>query len=296
MNMFTHYFTVAFRQIVRNKSFSAINVLGLSLGMTCCTIIFLWVMDEKSVDNFHEKGDRLYNVYMAVRSNSGVQGVYNTPRNYHDNQLNIAIADAKDVLPEVVGMTYYTEGYTMPWGKPETFKAGEKMHKLEGSRASEDFFTMFSYPLIVGEAKTALKDFSSIAISRKMALLFFDSPEAALGKSIRYENKFDLQVTAVFEDLTSSSSRKFEFLINWQSHVQRMEPASNTINTTLLLAPNANVQHVTAQLNKLAQPRIDKLSGVTVELGLQPYRDQYLKANFVDGIPSGGRIEIRSHF
>ena len=248
-------------------------------------------MDERSVDNFHEHGDRLYNVFMAVRSNSGVQGLYNTPRNYRDNHLNIAIADAKDVLPEVVGMTYYTEGYTMPWGKPETFKVGEKMYKLEGSRASEDFFTMFSYPLIIGDAKTALKDLSSIAISRKMALLFFDSPEDALGKSIRYENKFDLQVTAVFEDLTSTSSRKFEFLINWPSHVTRMEWASNTIVTTLLLAPNADVQSVTAQLNKLIQPRMDELPGVTVELGLQPYRDQYLRANFVDGVPSGGRIE-----
>jgi len=291
MNMIGHYFTVALRQVLRHKAFSAINVVGLAIGMTCCMIISLWVVDERSVDNFHSKGDHLYNVYMTVRSATGAEGMFNTPRSYYDSASHMLLEDAKEVIPEVKGIAFYATGYSMPWGKPETFQVGDKIYKLEGSRASADFFTMFDYPVIAGDAKTALQDFSSLAVSRKMANLFFGSPEAAIGKSIRYENKFDFQITAVFEDLTPQSSRKFDFLANWERHMKAMEWSSGIMESTLLLADNADVNKVTAELNTLVKPRLDKNQPFTVELGLQPYRDQYLRGNFVDGLPGTGRIE-----
>jgi predicted permease len=292
MNMIGHYFTVALRQVWRHKAFSAINVAGLAIGMTCCMAIFLWVADEKAVDNFHAKGDQLYNVYMTVRSASGVESVYNTPRRYYDSAVHILYEDAKEVIPEVDGIAYYATGYSMPWGKAETFQVGDKIFKLEGSRASNDFLTMFSYPVIAGDPKTALQDMKGLAISRKMANMFFGSPEEAIGKSIRYENKRDFQVTAVFEDLTPQSSRKFEFLANWDAHMKGgMEWSSNNMEATFLLAAGANPEEVAAKINKLVQPRLDKNQPYSVEIGLQPYRDQYLKSNFANGKPSGGRIE-----
>jgi putative ABC transport system permease protein len=292
MNMIGHYFTVALRQVWRHKAFSAINVAGLAIGMTCCMAIFLWVADEKAVDNFHTKGDSLYNVYMTVRSASGVESVYNTPRRYYDSAVHILYEDAAEVIPEVQGIAYYATGYSMPWGKAETFQVNDKIYKLEGSRASKDFLTMFSYPIIAGDARTALQDIKGLAISRKMANLFFGSPEEAIGKSIRYENKRDFQVTAVFEDLTSQSSRKFEFLANWEAHIKGyMDWSSNNMEATFLLADGANPEEVAAKINKLVQPRLDKNQPYSVEIGLQPYRDQYLKSNFANGKPSGGRIE-----
>ena len=292
MNMIGHYFTVALRQVLRHKAFSAINVVGLAIGMTCCMAIFLWVADEKAVDNFHAKGDHLYNIYMTVRSATDVEGVYNTPRRY-DSVTHVLIDDAKEAIAEVQGLAFYATGYSMPWGKAETFQAGDKIYKLEGSRASNDFLTMFSYPVIAGDPKTALKDIKGLAISRKMANLFFGSPEEAIGKSIRYENKRDFEITAVFEDLTPQSSRRFEFLANWDAHMMRggMEWSSNNMEATFLLADGADPDQVAVKLNKLVQPRLDKGLPYTMEIGLQPYRDQYLKSNFADGKPVGGRIE-----
>ncbi|MBL0740819.1 ABC transporter permease [Chryseolinea sp. Jin1] len=289
--MLRHYFTVALRQVLRHKAFSAINVIGLAMGMTCCMTIFLWVIDEQAVDNFHAKGDQLYNIYMTVHARSGNQGSYNTPRNYRDNKTYLVVDDAKTSIPEIKGMAFYATGYSLPWGHPETFQVGDKKHKLEGSRASADFFTMFSFPILAGDANTALKDLSSIALSRKMAVLFFGSPENAIGKSIRYENKIDFQVTAVFEDLTPHTSWKFDFLVNWESHMTRMDWASGIMQTTLLLSEGANVEDVTHKLNVFVKSRLDKDQPFSVTLGLQPFRDQYLKANFTDGKPSGGRIE-----
>jgi putative ABC transport system permease protein len=292
MNLIGHYFTVAVRQVWRHKSFAAINVAGLTIGLTSCMLIYLWVSDEQSIDNFHENGDRLYNVYMRTDSKSGVTGDYNDPRAYYDSAVHMLTEGVEDVIPEVEGVAYYHAGYTRPWGKPETFRVGDVVHKLEGSRANNDFLTMFSFPIIAGDKATPLVDPSSIAISRKMSDMFFDSPAAAVGQSIRYENRIDLQVTAVFEDLTPMTSMKFDFLANWDLAMKfKMDWASNRTNVTLLLRPGSDVALVTQKLNAHIAPRLTQTDGATTTFGLQPYGDQYLLSGFVNGHPATGRIE-----
>lgn len=294
MNLIKHYFTVALRQVWRHRSFSAINVIGLTLGITSCMFIYLWVKDERAVDNFHEKRDRLYNVYMRTASKDGVTGLYNVSASYNDTdkRLHIPFEDAGQSIPEIEGMAFYHPGYAKPWGKAETFAVGDKAYKLEGSRASQDFLTMFSFPIIAGDAATALKPGTNIAISRKMSDLFFDNPQEAIGKTLRYENRLDLQVTAVFEDLGPNTSMKFDFLASWEMAATfQMSFSSNYTNGTLLLAPGANMESVTERLNALVASRTEKFEGVTTTLGLQRYGDQYLVTNFVDGRPEGGRIE-----
>lgn len=292
MNLVKHYITVAIRHVWRHKSFSAINVVGLTLGLTSCMFIYLWTTDERSIDNFHEKGDRLYNVYMRTATKNGATGAYNSPM-YRDNmQMHVSIEDAPQTIPDVEAIALYHAGYTPPWGKPETFKVGDKAYKLEGSRATQEFLTMFSFPIVAGDAATALAPGNNIAISRKMSDLFFETPQAAIGKSMRYENKLDMQVTAVFEDLGPNTSMKFDFLASFEMHRQgNMDWASGIVNSVVLLRPGADVANVTEQLNVLAAPRIEKIQGATTTIGLQPYGDQYLVTNFVEGRPDGGRIE-----
>jgi putative ABC transport system permease protein len=296
MNLIRHYFTIALRHVWRHRSFSAINIIGLTLGLTCCMFIYLWVTDERSIDNFHEKGDRLYNVYMRTVSPSGVTGALNTPRMVAGTEkmqyVMPVIEDAAKTIPEVESVALYHPAYTPPWGKQETFTLGNKSYKLEGSRANQEFLTMFSFPLIAGDAKTALKPGYNIAISRKMSNLFFDNPQAAIGQMLRFENNLDLNVTAVFEDLQPNTSLKFDFLISWELHATgQVNWASGIVYSTVLLKPGADVNKVTEQLNILAAPRIEKVPGVTTTIGLQPYRDQYLVSNFIEGYPGGGRIE-----
>jgi putative ABC transport system permease protein len=292
MNMYKHYLIVAARNLVRQKIFSSINIIGLALGMTCCLFILLWVKDEKSVDNFHENGDQLYNIYQTVNSNNVITGSYATTVWYKDNRAYIPVADIKEAVPEVAHITFYATGYELPWGYPETFQVGDKIHKFEGSRAGEDFFIMFSYPVIAGDRNTALKGINGIALSRKMAAIFFDSPENAVGKSIRYENKLDFVVTAVFEDVPAHSTLKFDFLINWESQMTyRVDWASHNVLTTIQLGKQADVRAVENKINRFVQSRLDQNDPRKVSLGLQPFRDQYLAANFVNGRPAGGRIE-----
>ena len=299
MNMFRHYGMVALRNVIRQKTFSGINVIGLALGMTCCLFIFLWVRDEKAVDNFHANGKTLYNVYQTVSKNGQTTGSYTTPFPIIYQSLNIktgdeaaaiTIQDLKQFVPEVQKLCSYATGYELPWGHPETFQVGDKIQKFDGSRAGKEFFTMFSYPIIAGDANTALHDISSIAISRKMAQFFFGTPREAIGKSIRYENKIDFVVNAVFENVSQQSSLKFDFLINWESQIKQLDWSSHYVLTTLQLDESADLSQVEVKLNRFLQSRLDKNNPEKITLGLRPYGEKYLYSAFANGKPHEGRV------
>jgi putative ABC transport system permease protein len=289
--MLKNYFKIALRNITRQKAHATINISGLALGMTCCLLIFLWVQDEKSIDNFHLNGKHLFTVYQNSSFNGKPVNNYNTPVEYPSNGHPIFLfEEMKQSIPEIKDETFYATGYDLPWGHPETFQVGEKILKLEGSRAGPDFFQMFSYPLVEGNAHTALKEMGGIAISRKMANLFFGSPRNAMGKSMRYENRLNFVVTAVFEDLSRQSSLQFDFLLNWDAQKNELEWASGDFQTYIQLSETADVQKTEAEINHFLQPRLDKKTGVVTQYGLQRFGERYLHSDFANGKPVGGRI------
>lgn len=293
--MFKNYIKIAWRNVIRHKTHTAINVTGLALGMTCCLFIFLWVRDEKSIDNFHQNGKNLYTVYQTVTANGKSSGNYDSPIDFKGRRIFL-MEDVKDAVPEVKNMAFYATGYDLPWGHPETIQVGEKKVKLQGSRAGKDFFKMFSYPMIAGNAETALADNSRMAISKHTAELFFGSPANAIGKTVRYENKYDFVVSSVFEDVTPQSSLKFDFVLNWELQKMMLEWSSNDFNTYIELADNADPKMVEAKINQYLKPRLPVFKGVEVHVGLQRFGDQYLHNNFVNGKPAGGRIEYVTIF
>lgn len=290
--MIRNYLKIAWRNLLKSKSFSAINIGGLSLGMICCLFIALWVHDEKSVDNFHASGETLYAAYQTISTNGKVDGNYTTPVRVIDSSFSFLLEDVSKAVPEVQQIAFYATGYELPWGHPETFQTGQKKFKLEGSRASSNFFTMLSYPLIAGSAETALKDIHSIAISRKMAEMFFKHPRYAVGKTLRYENRLDFMVTAVFENLPVQSSLTFDFLLNWEAQKKgKLEWSSNDFRTFVRLSQRADQALAETKINRFLQPRLSKDNGVKTQVGLQPFGDQYLHGTFINGRPEGGRIE-----
>jgi putative ABC transport system permease protein len=289
--MLKNYLKTAWRNIIRHKVNTAINVIGLALGMTCCLFIFLWVRDEKSIDNFHRNGKNIFTAYQTITANGKVDGTYQTPRTVIDGHNVTLLEDTKEAIPEIKAQAFYATGYELPWGHLETIQVGEKKLKLEGSRAGEDFFKIFSYPLLQGNAETALKNLNGIAISRNMADIYFGSPENAMGKSVRYENRLNFIVTAVFENLTSESSLHFDFLLNWEAQKKLLEWSSPEYQAHLLLAEHADVKAVEKKINQFLAPRMEKHPDFKTEIGLQRFGDQYLQNIFVNGKPTAGRIE-----
>ncbi|WP_258102136.1 ABC transporter permease [Marinoscillum pacificum] len=295
IGIISSFFKVGYRNLLRHKSFSLINVSGLALGLICFLFIFLWVREEMSVDSFHSKSENLYVIYRNQDADGSVQSSFSTPMRWN-NGYHIVVDDMEEAIPEVKNKAYYATGYELPWGYPKTFRYGDKKFKLEGSRASEDFFKVFDYQVIAGDQETPLSDVSSMAISRKMAILFFNSPEEAIGQTLNYEDKYDFQVTAVFEDVTDRSSLQFQYLINWESQMKRLEWSSDQVLTTIELQDGADPQIVAAKLDNYLQSRLDENEDFEDHIGLYPFDQKYLHSTFVNGIPADGLISYMKIF
>ena len=280
--MLKNYFKIALRNFWRNRSFSFINVFGLALGMACSLLIMLWVQDEKAMDGFFKDSDRLFSIYERQYYDNKIDAFHGTPGVLSD--------EIKKVIPEIE----YAAG--MAWNERFTFQVGNKIMKEEGNHAGADFFKIFSYQLLQGNAATALNTPSSIAISRKMAEDFFNSAEAALGKTIRFQNRTDFKVTAVFENIPRHSSRKFDFLINWHAFLERnrwaKEWGNNGPASLIKLRSNADPLAVDRKITKfLDNYNKEQSAAFRIELGIQRYDDLYLHSTFKNGKITGGRIE-----
>jgi ABC-type antimicrobial peptide transport system permease subunit len=266
----------------RNRFFTLLNSSGLALGLVSSFFIFLWVKDELSIDNFHKNGRLLYAVYERESYDHKTSADYETS--------GLLPEEMKRVIPEIqfaTGMEEYVDR--------STFRVGDKKLKWNGDAGSPDFFTMFSYPLLQGSPSTALASPDGIAISAKMAAAFFGSPAAAMGQAIRYENRRDFIITAVFADLPVASSRKFDFLLNWKAFLAPTGIANwNGAGpyTIIMLRADANPALVEKKVaHFLDNYRKNQQQGYEIELGLQKYGDIYLHNHFTNGKPDGGKID-----
>ncbi len=280
--MIRNYLLVAIRNLLRNKTFSSINIMGLALGMACSLLILLWVKDERAVDAFHANGDRIFKFYERQFFDGKIVGGYYTP--------GLMPAELKKVFPEVEAAT------GLAWNSWNTISFGEKKIKQPGTFASPDFFKIFSYPLLAGTVEQALNSPVSLAISRKTAEIFFNSPADAIGKMIRLEDKHDFQVTAVFENLPSNSSHQFDYLINWEWFVEQNEWLKDWGNsgpeTYVLLKSGTSADLFEKKIVKFLDKYNKEQDGsFRIEMGIQRFDQTYLYSNFKDGYISGGRIE-----
>jgi putative ABC transport system permease protein len=281
--MIKNYLKVAWRNIIRNNAHSLINISGLAVGIACSLLILLWVQNELSMDAWHKNGPQIYGVYEREHADHKDRAGYGTPAHLAD--------EIKKVIP---GVQYATQ---LDWGDQNTFQVGEKIAKLSGLCAGADYFKMFDSPLLQGSAQSALNTPASIAISHKMADQFYGSPQAAIGKSIRFENKKSFTVSAVFEDMPKISSQKFDYLINWQEFLDENSWTKDWGNsgprTFIMLRADASPPLVEKQITHFldAYDKSQKNGVLTKELGLQPYNEMYLNSNFTGDKIDGGRVE-----
>src|ERR1700749_1145660 len=112
--MLRNFIKIAWRNVIRHKSHTAINVTGLALGMTCCLFIFLWVQDERSMDNFHADRENLYTVYQNTASAGKVYNSYTTPMRYVNNKPDFSFDNMLGAIPEIRERIYYATAYELP--------------------------------------------------------------------------------------------------------------------------------------------------------------------------------------
>ena len=281
-DMLRNYLKIALRNLVRNKTFSAINILGLALGMASSLLILLWVRDEWSIGNQYEHAHRLYRIMENEIADGRIVTDEDTP--------GILADELKKQFPEIV----YAAGISSEGNN--VLSSGTNVLRQTGCFVGADWFQLYSIPILAGNAKTALTAPNNLAISRKTAEAFFGDPQLALGKSLRFDNYIDLQVTAVFENLPYNSTDKYDCLLNWNFYLKR-EPWLNVWEnggpgTRFQLRPDADPARVNAKLKSFLKGRNKDINATfNIELFLQPETEAYLYSNFKNGHRDGGRIE-----
>jgi putative ABC transport system permease protein len=280
--MIKNYFKIAWRNLLKNKVYSFINIGGLSIGLTISLLIYLWIKDELSIDAFHEKGDRIYTITSKEFIDGNVTGYYDTP--------GLLGEELKRAIPEVE-LSCNWSGYD-----ERTFALKEKKLKFTGTFAGEDYFKIFSYPLLQGSVIESLKTREAISISNKMAIVFFGSAENAINKSIKFDNYKDLTIKAVFADMMDNSSVKLDYLISWELFKEREPWINNWGNSGpgafALLKKNADPDKVRVKLKDfIAKYSSDYKANNHLELGMQPFEETYLNSRFENGNIAGGRMD-----
>ncbi|HMH34773.1 MAG TPA: ABC transporter permease [Puia sp.] len=278
--MLKNYFKIAYRNLIRNKVFSIINISGLAIGMASAILILLWIQNEVSYDRFHVRGDRLYEAWSVDREK--VDGIL---RSYTPTPEIMAPSLQKD-YPEVEAVT------RMSWPQQLLFGVGDKSLKASGMSVDTAFLTMFSYPLLRGDPRTALRDAGSLVITEKMAIKLFGNTDV-IGKTVKLEAMDNLTVTAVAKDLPNNTQFNFEYLMSYERNTQKgwidTDWTDFSIRTFVLLKPNVSRAAATEKVKDV----IFKYSGgrAKTNIFLYPVSQLRLYSDFVDGKPAGGRIE-----
>jgi putative ABC transport system permease protein len=280
--MLFNYIITAWRNFRSKKLISIINLSGLTLGVTFCMMIFLWVKDERRVDSFHKNSSRIYNVYEREFADGKVVHDYSTP--------GLLWTELKKKIPEVEYAAVFDTK------NEAAVQAGGKTIKYKGIYANEDFLKVLSFPLLLGKTEEVLTSPSSIVISKKMAVDLFGSPDKAIGQTVRYMDQDDFSVSGILADVPDHSSLKFDYIINWHIFMHQnpwFKDFGNTAPfTTILLKEKADPEKVRARIKDfLRDYEAGEGPGYRLELDMQRYDKQYLYSNFKDGYISGGRIE-----
>jgi predicted permease len=293
--MFQHHLLLIYRNFKQSKGSFFINLMGLSTGLACALLIYLWVADELSIDKFHQNDSRLFRVMERQQLDNGVV--------VGDKSAGLLAETLAEEMPEV---EYATAVKHYSWFSRFVLSAkAHKSIKAIGQFASKDYFQVFSYGLIQGKAQEVLKDKNSIVISDEVALRLFNTTGNLIGKTIEWEygpDKGQATVSGVFSKVPANSSEQFDFLLPfdvWKElEPEVLEWENNGTNTYVVLKPGTNLDQFNTKIAPLVEQFNSKIPplvqgrnrGSNRTLLLAPYSAKYLYGNYENGVQSGGRI------
>ncbi|SDH44560.1 ABC transporter permease [Chitinophaga filiformis] len=280
--MLKNYLKIAWRNLWKNKSLSFINILGLAMGMAFITLIGLWIQYETSFDSFHKNGDRIALVqkHTLFNNNRSTQEATPLPLYY----------ELKNNYPEVKRVTRLTTNGNY------TLATGDNKFNKKGRYVDPDFLEMFSFPLVRGNVKTALTDPNSIILTRSLATALFGTADP-IGKAIKMDGEFNMQVTALMDDVPKNSTLDFDFLVPYQFVMEQSEwVRSNTANwsnnflmNVVELREGASMDNFSKKIGPLNVQKDPHLKNQT--LFLHPLSKWHLYSDYRNWVNIGGKIE-----
>ena len=273
-----HYIMIAWRSLVQKKGFSLTSITGLAVGMASAILILLWIQNELGYDQFHTKKDRIYQVYSRAIVNGRTQVWDLTPM--------VMGPVLQQNYPQVEDMV------RINWVGAFVMSAGDKHLETQGYITDPGFFNLFSFPLLKGNATTALNGPRNIVLTEKLAKRLFGDADA-MGQTIRVDSNANFTVTGIVKDLPNNTQFNFEYLVPWSYTNDVNWTVSswgfNSVHTYLLLKPGISRQMADNSIRNIT-PMHDPT--VKNEAFLHPMHQWWLYSGVKDGQLSGGRIEM----
>lgn len=280
--MFRNYFKIAIRNLVKNRTYSVINILGLTFGLTCFMLIGLYLFDELTFDSQHKKADRIYRVIGHKKNNN--------------ENLTIAAGaymlaeEAKKTIPEIENTARFTRTGRANLENPENTNTFYQTVTV----ANNAFMELFDFAPVAGDPKTALKEPNSIVLTEDLARQFFNRTDV-VGKLVKWQFMDQpLKVTAVIKNHPNNSSFDFASVYSEATWLNDTSFARNALqdwtsdnySVYTLLKANANPDVVSKKITQLVNSHSHPIAGSTLNFSLQPLRDIHLRS---EGIVDGAR-------
>jgi putative ABC transport system permease protein len=282
--MLKHNLLLLYRNFKRFKGTFFINLGGLSAGLTCALLIYLWVKDEVSKDRFHKNDERLYMVLQNSHETAGISTGPGTP-----GPLAKAL---EEEMPEVE----YTAAVVPPdlLDQHGVITVADKRFKIKAQFASRDFFNVFFYRLLQGDKDRVLTDKNGVAISEQLALKLFNTTQDIAGRTIAWNEGKKNEVyfiSGLFETPPASSTNRFDIIFCYELFLKDRKWLqtwnSTDPRTYVVLKEGASVKQFSNKIRGFVKSK-DKNSNGT--LSIQRYSDHYLHGRFENGVQTGGRI------
>ncbi|MGI4736644.1 MAG: FtsX-like permease family protein [Janthinobacterium lividum] len=279
-----------YRNFKRFKSTFFINLIGLSTGLACALLIYLWISDERSFDRYHALDGRLYQVLENRRTAAGIETQPGT---------NPLLAEAlRREMPELDLVATTTP---VPFFPPFTLAAGGRQLTAVPKYADPAFFQLFSYPLLVGTPATVLRDKHAIVLSEALANKLFGSPQRSLGKAVKWQLAADSTQTSlvagVFAGVPRNSSEQFDFVLPFAAFKDRMQMGETIkwdddgpFTTYLALKEGADPAQFQVKLAGLLKTKSAQAQAQGRTLFVRPFAAGYLHGTYENGVATGGRI------
>ncbi len=284
--MLKNFFKTTIRNLVRDKAHSFINIAGLSVGMAVAMLIWLWIWDELSFNKEFPHYERIAKVmqHMTINGETGTQSA-----------LAYVMGDA---LRKNYGGDF--KHITMSsWTNDHILAAGDKKITKSGSYIEPEVTDMLSLKMLRG-SRSALRDYRSVILSSSTAQALFGSADP-MGRQIKIDNKFDVKVTGVYEDIPYRSSfGNVTFIAPWQLYIDNnfwlqkyTHPwSNNSFQAFVQIGDNTTMERVSARIRDLKKKSTKEDASLNPTIFLQPMRKWHLYDNFKNGVNVGGRIEF----
>jgi ABC-type antimicrobial peptide transport system permease subunit len=293
--MSANYFKVIWRSLLRERQFTLLNLIGLSTGLACALLIWLWVNNERSIDHFNKHDERLYQVIKTSVNGDGTIDTHETTPALMAQSMAADFPEVEYAVPVVI------ESENGIIGTPD------KKVKTKARFAGKDFFRIFSYPILDGNSNDVLSDPMGVMLSDQLALKLFNTTTGLTGKVLIWNGEPEISgpyhITGVFKAPAADATDQFDLLFSFDHYYSTFWKQygldvwySNNPSTYLLLRKGTNVTAFNDKIKDYSRKKLIATNAKDAvpyegDMFVQRYSEKYLHNLYDNGKIAGGRIQ-----